>query len=329
MGKSGGSEIKIDWAAVFSLEEPVKTRAAKALGRVIGVPWSDEKTETALTLAQFTSADAVDQALGVDAKAAVETDPDILGRTSARLLSEALLTQTNREAIALKASEQILTRTKGRKATEGPLSESWLLAFTARAERAADPMMQQIWAAALTFEVLAPGSVGIPLIDCLHRLGERELGLVNKFAPMIIGDDFLPVGSGDLTQLKALFELESLGFISGVGSTMAREGEIDETGVLWFGFGEEALLVQGEPGAKWRVPGVIVSPMMVQLARMLDIERGRSGVINLARIVLDQPGEHKVMRAALRREGKEMHLEPQEVYHATRPDGVEVTEVRE
>lgn len=317
----------LDWATIFSLGEPLKTRAARALGQVIGVPWSSEVEETGLTLAQFSSPDAIDQALGVNAKAAVENDPAILGRASARLLSEALQTQANREAIVIKAATQLVELASQEEAGEGALDEGWLLSFGARAERTTDPMLQNVWAAALTAEIFQPGRISPNLLDGLHRLGARELGLVNKYAGLILGDEFIPIPPGDLRHLKALFELQALGYVHGTGTRFSREGQLDESGLFWVVFGEEALLVQGEPGAGWSLPGVFASQALQELSKILDIQPGRDAIINAAKLFLDQPRQLKVMRAKWSREDNRMRFEPIEIYHKTAPEGVEVERV--
>ncbi len=319
--------LAIDWAAIFSLDEPVKTRAAKALGQVIGVPWSADTQEAALTLASFSSTEAVDQALGVKAKITLERDPEIFGRTSARLLSEGLMTQLNREAIAAQAATQLAERAGKSAANEGELDEGWLLTFAARAERTTDPMLQRVWAAVLASEVLTPGHITTSLLDSLHKLGPRELGLVNKYAGLITGDEFIPVPTGDLKQLKALFELQSLGYVHGAGTRFSREGKLDAQGLFWLIFGDEALLVQGEPGTAWSLPGVFAAPSLIQLGEVLDIQPGREAMINAAKLFLAQPQALRVTRARWYRDDNRMRFEPLEIYHQTPPDGVDVEAV--
>ena len=82
----------INWQGLLDLPDPVKERAAKAIGRTIGVPWSSEIEETAVVLAQFASGEKVDETLGVQALRVVEADLAVLGRASSRLLAEAVLT---------------------------------------------------------------------------------------------------------------------------------------------------------------------------------------------------------------------------------------------
>lgn len=318
----------IDWASIFSLDEPLKTRAAKALGQVVGVPWSNEAEEAALTLAQFSSAEAVDQALGVKAKTIVEADPEIFGRASARLLSEALITQLNREAIAAQAAQVVVERARTGTIQTGSLDEGWLLTFAARAERTTDPMLQRVWAAVLTAEILAPGTISPILLDSLHKLGPRELGLINRYAALTLAEEFIPVPPGELAPLKALFDLQALGYVHGTGTRFSREGQLDENGLFWVIFGEEALLVQGEPGTGWSLPGVFASQTLVQLARILDIQPGRDAIINAAKLFLDQPRALKVMRARWTREDNRMRFEPEEIYHRTPPEGVDVERVQ-
>ena len=325
--KAVSTPAAIDWAAIFSLDEPVKTRAAKALGQVAGVPWSSEAEETSLTLAQFTSEESVDQALGVAARAVVENDPAIFGRASARVLSEALLTQANREAIIIKAATQLIERTPNAAAGEGLIDDGWLLTFAARAERTTDPMLQNVWAAALCAEILEPGKVSTILLDSLHKLGSRELGLINKYAGLVLGEEFIPVPPGDLRHLKALFELQALGYVHGTGTRFSREGQLDESGLFWVLFAEEALLVKGGPGAGWSLPGVFASQTLSEISEILDIRPGRDAMINAAKLFLDQPRELKVMRASWAREDNRMRFEPVEIYHRTPPEGVDVERV--
>lgn len=89
----------INWQGLLDLPDPVKERAAKAIGRTIGVPWSSEIEETAVVLAQFASGEKVDETLGVQALRVVEADLAVLGRASSRLLAEAVLTQSDRKSV--------------------------------------------------------------------------------------------------------------------------------------------------------------------------------------------------------------------------------------
>lgn len=317
----------INWQGLLDLPDPVKERAAKAIGRTIGVPWSSKIEETAVVLAQFASGEKVDEKLGVQALKVVEADQAVLGRASSRMLSEAVLTQSNREIIAAMAADQLLTGADARDASEGQVEEGWLLTFAARAERTVDPVMRRVWAACLAQEILHPGAISTSLLATLSKLGQRELGLINKYASLIISGDFIPVEEGDLGQLKSLFHLQSLGFVSGAGTPFRRQGKLDDDGVFWVPAGDEALVVQGEAGQEWSLGGVFASDNLLSLAKVLDIQPQRDALINVARHFFKLDWKKQVMRAKWQRDGDRVSFEAIELYHKEPPQGVAVEKV--
>ncbi|WP_300526874.1 DUF2806 domain-containing protein [Maricaulis sp.] len=317
----------IDWPAVLALPEPLRRRAAAALARYIGVPWAEEPEASALVIARFADGEAVDSALGIEAKELTEADAAVMGRASARLLSEAMLTQSHREAIAKAAVDQIRLRQGEADETDALIDIDWLLTLGARSQRAADPVMQRVWAAALAAEILHPGSVSVILLSQLNKLGARELGLVNKYAPMVISGEFIPVAKGDMAQLKSLFHLQSLGFVYGAGTTFEQPGELDDKGVFWIAVGEEAMVVRGEPGQQWQLHGVFASETLQQLGRILNIEPGREAIINAAKAFLAMNLKAEVMRAKWSRNGDQVQFEPIEIYHSKPPAGAVVERV--
>lgn len=317
----------INWQGLLDLPDPVKERAAKAIGRTIGVPWSSKIEETAVVLAQFASGEQVDEKLGVQALKVVEADQVVLGRASSRMLSEAVLTQSNREIIAAMAADQLLTGADARDASEGEVEEGWLLTFAARAERTVDPVMRRVWAACLAQEILHPGAISTSLLATLSKLGQRELGLINKYASLIISGDFIPVEEGDLGQLKSLFHLQSLGFVSGAGTPFRRQGKLDDDGVFWVPAGDEALVVQGEAGQEWSLGGVFASDNLLSLAKVLDIQPQRDALINVARHFFKLDWKKQVMRARWQRDGDRVSFEAIELYHKEPPQGVAVEKV--
>lgn len=317
----------INWQGLLDLPDPVKERAAKAIGRTIGVPWSSEIEETAVVLAQFASGEKVDETLGVQALRVVEADLAVLGRASSRLLAEAVLTQSNREIIAAMAADQLLTGADARDASEGQVEEGWLLTFAARAERTVDPVMRRVWAACLAQEILRPGAISTSLLATLSKLGERELGLINKYASLIVSGEFIPVDESDLGQLKSLFHLQSLGFVNGAGTPFRRQGTLDEEGVFWIPLGEEALVVQGEAGQAWSLGGVFASDNLLALAKVLDITPQRDALINVARQFFRMEWKKDVMRAKWTRDGDRVSFEAIEIYHKEPPQGAIVEKV--
>lgn len=317
----------INWQGLLDLPDPVKERAAKAIGRTIGVPWSSKIEETAVVLAQFASGEQVDEKLGVQALKVVEADQVVLGRASSRMLSEAVLTQSNREIIAAMAADQLLTGADARDASEGEVEEGWLLTFAARAERTVDPVMRRVWAACLAQEILHPGAISTSLLATLSKLGQRELGLINKYASLIISGDFIPVEEGDLGQLKSLFHLQSLGFVSGAGTPFRRQGKLDDDGVFWVPAGDEALVVQGEAGQEWSLGGVFASDNLLSLAKVLDVQPQRDALINVARHFFKLDWKKQVMRAKWQRDGDRVSFEAIELYHKEPPQGVAVEKV--
>ena len=317
----------IDWPAVLALPNPLQRRAAAALGRYLGVPWAEEVETSALVIARFGDGEAVDGALGIEAKELIEADAEIMGRASARLLSEAMLTQSHREAIAQAAVDQIRLRQGNAAETDTLVDIGWLLTLGARSQRAADPVMQRVWAAALASEILEPGSVSPILLTQLNKLGPRELGLVNKYAPMVISGEFIPVARDDMAQLKSLFHLQSLGFVYGAGTTFEQPGELDDKGVVWIAVGEEAMVVRGEPGQEWQLHGVFASETLQQLGHILNVEPGREAIINAAKAFLSMDIKAEVMRAKWYREGDQVKFEPLEIYHRKPPAGAVVEQV--
>lgn len=317
----------INWQGLLDLPDPVKERAAKAIGRTIGVPWSSEIEETAVVLAQFASGEQVDETLGVQALRVVEADQAVLGRASSRLLSEAVLTQSNREIIAAMAADQLLSSADARDASDGQVEEGWLLTFAARAERTVDPVMRRVWAACLAQEILHPGAISTSLLATLSKLGKRELGLINKYASLIVSGEFIPVDESDLGQLKSLFHLQSLGFVNGAGTPFRRQGTLDEEGVFWIPLGEEALVVQGEAGQAWNLGGVFASDNLLALAKVLDITPQRDALINVARQFFRMDWQKQVMRAKWVRDGDRVSFEPIEIYHKEPPQGAIVEKV--
>ncbi|MEC9250671.1 MAG: hypothetical protein VX501_08470, partial [Pseudomonadota bacterium] len=176
-------------------------------------------------------------------------------------------------------------------------------------------------------EILHPGAISTSLLATLSKLGERELGLINKYASLIVSGDFIPVDESDLGQLKSLFHLQSLGFVSGAGTPFRRQGTLDEDGVFWIPLGQEALVVQGEAGEAWSLAGVFASDNLLALAKVLDITPDRDALINVARQFFRMDWKKDVMRAKWSRDGDRVNFEAIEIYHKEPPQGVDVERV--
>jgi hypothetical protein len=93
--------------------------------------------------------------------------------------------------------------------------------FGGHAARVSKEEMQSLWGRVLAGEIRQPGSFRLRTLNALSLIDAKEARLVHEHMNLVVDRTALYVGPGNrLVAFNDLLELESIGVIQGVGSTM-------------------------------------------------------------------------------------------------------------
>jgi hypothetical protein len=178
----------------------------------------DAKAEAAVELIQKGS-QAIAQ--GVDAG-----DNELTERAIVAAIGESVEAQRNRERIAEFASAE-LERDPGPSDAKADIDDDWLNVFAGHAARVSKEEMQSLWARVLAGEIRQPGTFRLRSLSALSLIDAKEARLVHDHMNLVVEGTALYVGAKiDFVAFHVLLELESIGVIQGVGSSMKLEFDV-------------------------------------------------------------------------------------------------------
>lgn len=220
--------------------------AGKAISRLVGaaveIPagWLDEVAQASKDRKEARS--KVMSAIGEKVAELAVTDPSILDRGLATLLSTSLREQINREAVARKAYER-LEAAPPSKDSDGP-SDDWMNVFEGHAANASSEMMRDMFGRILAGEIRSAGTFSLQTVQLLSVLDAVSVQVISKIAPIVVDGSAIP---RDLArkrmQYEELLTLEEVGFLK-IGAEMIHFSKArDPEGRCFFLGTEKALAV--------------------------------------------------------------------------------------
>jgi hypothetical protein len=153
----------------------------------IMLPWQIRRTNDALIASakrwQIASS-GLNQTLN-------EVSVDLSVRTEARLKFEQQQYQMNREAIAVRAIDDIITRRPlvANSIPDEPIEYEWLEKFWRLAESIKDPDMQAVWGRVLSRKSTSAGEFSIRTLQALATLSKEEANALARLASFTITTD--------------------------------------------------------------------------------------------------------------------------------------------
>jgi hypothetical protein len=278
--------------------DAVMPNAIKAVNRLIGAgleyPTALIRRETAKIDAQTKSYQAVEAAIAKVAASEAAGDEEIVARAVQTLIHKQYRQQRNREAIAkatvelLKGQSESTPEVQPEQALP-PIDEDWLNVFERYAEDASTDRMQELWSRVLAGEIRKPGRYSTRTLRFLSEFSQSDGVQFAELAGNALVD-FIPttlVKKEADSDIRPLLDLEAAGLISGAnGLGLRKTGTFSPNGVCVFLEGNMMLLLKGDPGAKFEIAVVAVTPLGRELLSLIpgrDVHAAMGRVANAMR----------------------------------------------
>ncbi|MCA1401936.1 DUF2806 domain-containing protein [Bradyrhizobium sp. BRP56] len=168
---------------------------------------------------------AVSKAVADAAANLAKNDPEIVQRAAHSLLSKELRHQTNKEAVAKKALEELGDEPLSK--TEKP-DDDWFNVFERYAEDASSEQFQDIWGRILAGQLRKPKAFSLQTLRFVSELDEHIASLFEKWSARVIDGDYIadPPKQGD--EFTELLQLEDFGLVSGASAQLTKTLTIKE-----------------------------------------------------------------------------------------------------
>lgn len=150
----------------------------------------------------------------------VSGDSELTERAIVAAIGERVEAQRNRERIAQIAADE-LEHDAGADDAASEIDDDWLHAFANHAARVSKEEMQVLWGKVLAGEIRKPSSFSLRTLQALSVIEASEARLIHEHMDLVVNGTVFYVGPGPrFTTFPNLLELESVGVLQGVGSSM-------------------------------------------------------------------------------------------------------------
>lgn len=269
-----GREI-IEALGVTELPKTLRGKLTKTVLRLIaggpGFKYLDQIRHNENTLA---GREKIDLIVAEEVARQAIADPDYMERAKARFLGDMVKKQENVEAVARKASEEILELSDADALSENEdePSDDWMNAFTREAELASSDELRARLARILAMETQKPGSISRSTVRAISELEKETLLHFRKILEYNFGDFVL---KGKKWEEGVLFQrgmiLQSEGLISGSAFTTMTLN-IGEHGVAVMAGRGRALFFHGTKNSATKVPVYALTRIGKEIAELLGVE---------------------------------------------------------
>jgi hypothetical protein len=244
---------------------PAGEAIARLIGGAVDIPaaWLNRVAQGVKDKTEAKS--VVSKAVADAAANLAKNDPEVVQRAAHALLSKELRHQTNREAIARKALEN-LSEDPGE---TSKVEDDWLNVFERYAEDASSERLQDLWGRILAGQLRRPTSFSLQTLRFVSELDEHMVSLFEKRSVRVIDADFIanPPKQGD--EFTELIQLEDFGIVVGTTGNLSKtlsageEKDPPQTGRWDFKFKNHQIII------------ILQAPLKMTLASVLLTRVGR------------------------------------------------------
>lgn len=268
---AGGGLPAVLGKAASAVPEPWRQKAALAIFKLIAGSAGPKIAQARDNWALMDARERVTGALADEVAKRAIADPEIVGRAMERMLADEFRAQSNREAVAAMALEDLSRiddadpNEDGHRAFAGEdPDEDWMRKFGNYAEDISDVDMQRLWGRVLAGEIRRKGTFSLRTLRYLSDLDQHSAKLFERYAAHNIGGNALFLIPQDYQRGKGHREISDLidaGLIIERTGRSNRPLSNSQTG--------EAIMVYGTKfGLIFRPIGMAVSIPIVQLSRV-------------------------------------------------------------
>lgn len=214
----------------------------------------------------------VRRALIVAAKGAAVSDPEIVDRAMRRFASNEIRKQSNIEAIAHAAAEDL--NNDPPVAEVEPPHEDWIAQFQLHAERMSSEEFRDLWGRIYAAEIRNPGKISPRTLQFLSTLDKAAIALVERSLPLVLNGDFIPRNTAKQLGLSVadMVELEGLGFIQGSTGHMNMNFEVGSKGLLFLYQRPQAIALRFDGPRKFGMPAYSLTAPAREVAKIIKVE---------------------------------------------------------
>lgn len=226
---------------------------------------------------QTAASSAITLKVAEQVAAIAANDPNILGRGLENWLDKTYRAQSNKEAIAGKAFEQLMDTPPPDDAEE--INQDWLNVFSRYAEDASSERLQNTFAQILAGETRMPGCISLATVQFLSILDQRTAAAIDKsFAWAIDGSGLLRSVTDDYDTFVTLRD-------AGIVGTHIPDMQLNlapkDNAVSWegaFTVGPVRLLVDFSPNTKFQLNMIALSRVGQELFRVIPITKNDQAI---------------------------------------------------
>lgn len=235
------------------------------------------------------------------AKASAETavgDPHLLDRALSRYVADLHRKQENREAVASKAVEELVTSPASVESS-GP-SDDWLNVFGEYAEKASSEELRQTWGRVLAGEIRKPNSFSLRTLQFLSVLDKPTAEAVETILSCCFEGRYALWESPVQGSLFSQLNLGRLaGVINQVDADTSHTKTFDESGRIVFAFGDVCLVADGEPRADVQIDCSSLSLVGRELYPIIKPSPSEGAISQLVLSLQAEPRVKKIQRGAI------------------------------
>lgn len=271
--------------------------AGKAISRLIGagveIPaaWLEQKaqeirdeTKAKSIMMETLAAKSAELGLG---------DPKLLDRGLNSLLGKAYRQQENREAVAVKALEQ-LADDPAPPDSAGP-SDDWMNLFEEHASKASSEYLRDTWARVLAGEIRKPTSFSLATLQLISILDAAIAEAAEVALGCIFAGSYAIFGQAEGDFLDKLVLARSVGIINNIDTDISVTMTVGKGSEIWFPFGTGARVeAVVESGSKLEIGCTAVTRVGKELLEALNPEPVQEAIDALVERLKNVPSVERI-----------------------------------
>lgn len=214
---------------------------------------------------------SVKLALAGAAGAKAISQSELVEQAMISFLPDHLRKQSNREAVAQKALDDLGQNTEAVTKNAAEPEADWMNVFGRYAEDATSDRLRDLWGRVLAGQIRTPGTFSLTTLRFLSELEMQTAKDFESIEDEILLNSFLLKSITDRHKFHKLNELENAGLIAGARGLggLARSFEIPEDGHLLLGEGNLSLHVQGEPKKELKISVISLTAVGRQVSTLM------------------------------------------------------------
>jgi hypothetical protein len=271
--------------AISGIPGALMPSCIKALDRLVGaatdIPAAWLAQKRAQIDAQTQAYSLVEAEIAKVAASEAGASPEIVERAMGVLVRKAYRKQTNREAVAAAAIEDLKSSQADSQleipsdenctsSPQGEVEEDWLNVFERYAEDATSDRMQKLWGRVLSGEIRSPGKFSTRTLRFLSEFSQKDALSFEKISHVSFGGIAPKSIAKSKDDITDLIELESAGLISGSGGIgLQKVFPFNTDGFAFIVEDGLALGFKGKAGSRLQIEVVALTPLGKELISLI------------------------------------------------------------